>query len=521
MISFLQKISNFSVGSMRAVQWLCAVAVLVLAKLLLNGIAAEDAGLLSGNVIGFVFLREWIFYIAILLAQLVLLVLLTKEAVARAGAYVLAVLAASFVPYLAGIFVSLPRSVDALRGFPFLYDAQDVGRYILDYFRFAGFSLQLEIIIVILSLVFFVAAKTRSIQKALLSALIFPIIICLHFVFPSVFVWLIGSNIFTSYGDVSYLNPAVAGVYYIFSLFFILITAVRMVVVYYLYDRLKFFSVLHNAIRFPRVLINIGALSLGFGFALSQIPVVQLTLIDYLLILSAYFSILFYWAWAVHDNDLHDQHGDAIAMKQRPLQQGIMTELEIRDLSTIFLIMSLVLAYVVGYGFLLFVLVRIGIGYLYSAEPFRLKRFPIISNITLGVAYLATVLAGYMIISGNTILTFSPGLAALVFLSYLFLSEAKSLSSYEGDVEDGVQTIPTLFGLDRGKQIVGAMGFAAFLLVPVFYFNAFAVLLVPTLVAGAWYYWTVTRKQYEESELQVIVLIFAAYLGILYSLNLI
>ncbi len=521
MISFLKKISNFENFSVNIVRWVGVVTVLVLVKMVLVAIATSDVRLLSGDLIGLPFLRQWSFYIALLLGELLLLVALTKDQFERVSAFLLVALATSFIPYVIGIFYPLAVASDSLVVSPVIYSLRDIGIYFLEHCRAMGMDVRLELIIAIIFLAGFVFMKTRSVIKSFLGILFFvPGVFLLQFL-PYITAWITNSSVFRSYGDISYLNSNFSGTNAVYSLFSALVIVIEMTAAYFLYNRLKFFAALHNVIRFPRLVVNLVVLSLGLILALTEIPLVQLTLIDSLLIFSAYASLLFYWSWAVHDNDLHDQNGDAIAMKQRPLQQGITTQEEVRDLNFVFLLVSLILAFIVGYGFLLFMLLRIGIGYLYSSEPFRLKRFAIASNITLAAAYLSTMLAGYMIIADHTILTFSPRLAILVFLFYVLSSELKSIVSYEGDKADGITTMPTLFGLERGKKIVAAMGFAAFLLVPIIYSNFFMILIVPALLAGGWYSWTLTRGRYEETELYVIHVAFALYLIVLYSLHLI
>jgi 4-hydroxybenzoate polyprenyltransferase len=503
------------------VQWLIGVTILVFIKTVLVAFSSQAVGLLSGDIFGFIFLREWSFYMALLLGELLLLFVLTKEKVFRIGGFLLAAMACTFIPYIFSIFFPLGSQSAFLGSSLVINSLQGAVAQFTDFFAMVPVDFRLEIYFSIVLLAVFIFMKTRDGVRALAGAILFTIGWFVLYQLPYIAAWLVHATVFLTQGTISYLSPSFSGIDAISTLFYVPLSSVFAIIIYFFYNRLKFFAGIHNVIRFPRLAVNLGVLTLGFLFALSERPIIQFTLLDVLFILSAYVSVMFYWAWAVQSNDLDDQNGDAVAMKLRPLQQGIVLHEEVRNLNIIFLIISLVSAFIVGYGFLLFILIRICIGYMYSSDPFRFKRFPILSNATMAAAYLSTMLAGYMIVADHTILTFSSRLAGLFFLFYILSSEFKNLTTYEGDKVDEIITIPVWFGLEQGKKIVGAMGFLAFLLVPLFFTASFAVLILPALVAGGWYYWTITRTNYEDNEIYLVHLAFAAYLIVLYMLHLI
>jgi 4-hydroxybenzoate polyprenyltransferase len=523
-----------------AVQWISIASVLILLRTILEGVSTHAVVLISAETIGVEFLYIWSFYIAVFSGVVLLLTCVTRERVERVGAFVLVVMTLILIPpFLDMIATHGKGSMMLFEVLPPMRGIGDVLRQLWNFILYSpygvlfhgtntnpiaqlqiNYGIRIEVILEFFLFLGYVFVKTRNIFKTLLTLV--GLYVGLFFIatLPSLVEWAAGSQRagFPLY-NLSHLNKTFGGENQILYLCFILMAALQMVALYFFYDRPKFYAVAKN-IRFLRLIFNLLLMFIGLGFAIHEIPNFAPKFIDILIILAACGSVICYWAWTVSHNDLADERGDAVSMKNRPLPQGILTRIEMRQLSNVFLIASLLLAISVGYGFLLFILPCVGIGYIYSSEPFRLKRFPILSNIVIAVAYLSLALAGYMIFAGHTILSFSSRLAVTIFISFTFGTAFKDIKDYEGDAIDGIKTLPVLFGLQDGKKIIGAMGFLVYMVVAFMYIKSILLFIPPFMCAG-WYYWIVTREQYEEREVFVAYFVFIAYMVILYAMHLI
>jgi len=123
------------------------------------------------------------------------------------------------------------------------------------------------------------------------------------------------------------------------------------------------------------------------------------------------------------------------------------------------------------------------LAFLYSAPPFRLKRYPLIASLTLASCALMAVLAGFSVFAREaTVGLFPPNVALAVMVAYTLGTNYKDLKDIKTDKMDRTYTIPVLLGEKRGKIAVGAMLAISFLSVPAIL--GIQTLFLPALLAS-------------------------------------
>ena len=127
-----------------------------------------------------------------------------------------------------------------------------------------------------------------------------------------------------------------------------------------------------------------------------------------------------------------------------------------------------------------------------------MSALPLVPNFVLAGAYLLTLVAGYMLVAGNSVFDPPAGIVYIVLITLPLLMEFKNIKDYEGDRADGIMTIPVLFGLERGKRIIAVLGVLAFLFLPLAYTARGAQLFAVGSALALWYAYAVVALPYRE-----------------------
>ena len=108
-------------------------------------------------------------------------------------------------------------------------------------------------------------------------------------------------------------------------------------------------------------------------------------------------------------------------------------------------------------------------GYVYSAPPFRLKRYPVFATglMSLGLLFLA-LMGFYLFSPSQSFFEFPSAFIYLIVLVPTLVLPIKDLHDVAGDVKDGVYTLPTIFGEKRARIIIAALTAISFFLFPLF-----------------------------------------------------
>ncbi len=156
---------------------------------------------------------------------------------------------------------------------------------------------------------------------------------------------------------------------------------------------------------------------------------------------------------ALGDEDVdiyHDGRSKDMILSRQPLVRGDLSIFQVKLLCLLFLIGSLLCALVVGFYFILTIIILDVIGYVYSLEPFRLKKRPIgdiMCNALLGVFFF---LAGMTL--GNPYL--NPLFIVTVFLMASNFYIPTVMTDYEFDKKAGLRTSAIVYGAKQLSRVM-------------------------------------------------------------------
>ncbi|MEK7642377.1 MAG: UbiA family prenyltransferase [Patescibacteria group bacterium] len=284
---------------------------------------------------------------------------------------------------------------------------------------------------------------------------------------------------------------------------------------FYTNNKQIFLTVIKNS-RFERVAHYIFMLILGIVFTADGFSVFGIfNWIDWLTLLTLFISIYCAWMFAVHINDIVDVNIDKITNKDRPLAEERLSRENMQEFGMVFLLTSVVGGFLSGYSALFFLLTFIALYYIYSAPPTRFKTIPFFSSFIIGLCCLSVVLAGFFTFSpSKEVASFKAEWAIGITLIFFLWSHIRDMKDIEGDKQEGVPTVPVIFG-KNGPLVVGVLSSSAYLLVPVF-FGLWT--LIPAIPASVLNYYLVKKQPYKEKPVFLVYGLFTFSLLALYFL---
>lgn len=289
----------------------------------------------------------------------------------------------------------------------------------------------------------------------------------------------------------------------------------------FLFERKKAFSVLTN-VRLVQVLYHGGLFFIGGALAsiFGGAKIDTFSFFEILATTLLLISIGCSWLASVITNDLYDQKIDVLTNPKRPLIRGVFTQQEYTTLGIFFFMASLFLATLVRPYFLVFPLAYQALAWIYSANPFRLKRFPVVSSVVAGCASLLILLLGYIFISPESSISGLPGsILLLLFVGYTLSLPIKDFKDINGDKKDRIYTIPVLFGETKGRIIIASGIFFSFVL-SIWALNDIS-LTFWALFFGGTSFWVVAtshqwrRFRFHSRYLPLILFLFVTFYGII------
>ncbi len=303
-------------------------------------------------------------------------------------------------------------------------------------------------------------------------------------------------------------NKFISQILFVFSFIFGLI-------LFYKIDKNKFKSIIENS-RPERINFYTASLFCGVGFAYINGLGREFVLTDLWGFACLFLAWVCLWMHAVHVNDIVDIEIDKISNTNRPLVKDQISSSQMQEIGNIWLFAALLGAWSAGFYPFYMCLVYVSASYIYSSPPLRLRRFPLAPSFLIGVACLATILAGFFFVSTNKqIQTFpillSIGIVIMVTLAINF----KDIKDIEGDRKNGIITLPILFG-QRGVQIVAVLFALSILLVPIFL--SFWFLYIICLPAGIIGYRLIMKKPFNEKPIFILRFFFLGGIGLIYIL---
>lgn len=273
---------------------------------------------------------------------------------------------------------------------------------------------------------------------------------------------------------------------------------------FWLFYREKFRPVVKN-IRWVQIMIHAGLILTGAGLGAFYFP--KNFIINHfslLAIANLIFAVVFAWLASVFLNDREDLAIDKITNAQRPLVAGALADDDYRQLFWVSFIFSLILALTVGVKFFFVILIYQIIGWVYSAWPFRLKRFPVIATFFSALALTLIFSTGFMLLAdGQNISRLPHQVFWLLIIAFLVSLPIKDLKDIEGDRANGVFTIPVLLGEAWARFVIGLGIFISFAL-SVIWLNA-KILFFPAMILGALSFWILQNKKISPRRVHIFI----------------
>ena len=249
------------------------------------------------------------------------------------------------------------------------------------------------------------------------------------------------------------------------SLLYFLILSAIVIVSLFFYHREKFLAILKNS-RFPQIIYHCGLLTVGIALGMFHNGKSLLSTFNFFNILGFFVlieAVVFSWLASVLVNDIFDKKIDHITNPDRPLIKTLFTLKEYWTL-VFLLFLSVIFLSSIFHPKVTFLFIAYQIiAWVYSADPFRFKRFTYLSTFLSAIASMTILFSGYILVSPDQSFTLLPNSIIILLVLALTLSlPIKDFKDIEGDRADGVFTVPVVFGEEWGKIIVGGGIFLSF-----------------------------------------------------------
>lgn len=397
-----------------------------------------------------------LFYISLCLSIIILLYLITREKVER----IARVVAASFIitPIVPAIDLLLQVVWDYEIKYQYMIPEKTesiLKNYLLFFGNHAGATpgIRFEIFIAMICCSFYVFYKTSSLLKSLLGAILFY----------SLVFWGYFAILFSIQGI-----ERLAGLLYdtspktmIDTYLFLAIHAFLLVL--YFYNRAYMTAVVRD-IRLTRILHYEMMVIFGFALGYPDSGRFFMSLSNIMEIYFVVLSVVFAFIFSAITNNIADVTIDKISNPDRPSVTGVIPWETYNIIGFTALFFSIVYSLTAGHMILFLIICFIGVYFLYSMPPLRMKRIPFFSKGFIALNSLIMLLAGYSF-HGKEITSFPPTVAVFVLICFTACSNLIDIKDYEGDKAAGIKTLPVILGLKQSKMIIGiffAVGYASF-----------------------------------------------------------
>jgi len=164
-------------------------------------------------------------------------------------------------------------------------------------------------------------------------------------------------------------------------------------------------------------------------------------------------------------NQIYDLAVDRINKPERHLPAGTMTMKEAWVVTIVFYIFALWAAYAINIQCFVIVVIGAVMTYIYSAPPFRTKRWGVAANMTIAIPRgVLLKVAGWSTV--KTIAIWEPWYIGLVFGAFLLgASTTKDFSDMKGDEMEGCITLPIKYGVKKAAYLISPSFVVPFLMI--------------------------------------------------------
>jgi len=422
------------------------------------------------------------------------------------------------------------------KGSTILYIFSTPKQLLVDFFNFFGpqvtLGLRIEIFVIILLAAAYVWASERNVKKTILAGVLTYIFIFFIFAIPSL-IYIFGNtaispnpninsvistltkDIFNSNIVYNTIDPTLSfgtpfrafelGFNKLISQIYIILSFIFGAFLFFKTEKDKFITIIKNS-RPERVLFYFTLVAIGMGHAFKLGLGEASNWIDYMSIIVLAISWYSAWMFAVHTNDVVDESIDKISNPERPIPEKTMHGEEMLQTSYIWLALSLLGSYSVGYFPFILNLTFTMAYFVYSCPPLRYKRIPILSSFLISIACLSSVMAGFFFLAKDKTMTDFPALLSIgIILIFTLATNIRDIKDIEGDKKEGIYTLPVIFA-NHGRKIVAGMFALSFLLMP-YFFSSYTLYIfaIPASIVG---YFIVVRNPYREKYIFYLYFVF-------------
>ncbi|MDD5430790.1 MAG: UbiA family prenyltransferase [Candidatus Pacebacteria bacterium] len=391
-----------------------------------------------------------------------------------------------------------------------------------------NYGIRLEVFIILAGFGYLVYLKSKNIKKVILGILICYAIFFFYLTFPSIFAILFGSSeSFAAYQEMGMRFPVWGVLHDMFSSSLLngvhtmkdlpqdpfllmdqqldifgtrigwLLLVFQSAWLFYLGNK-QAFNAWRKNLRWERtiyyIFISIIGIALGFQF----LPAGNLfNFVDILGFMVFFISIALSFWLAVGINDIYDTKTDGISSPDRPLIAGTLTVKQ-QNMINAFLFLFIVTGFALtNYLVLILFLMFQAVYFIYSVPPLRFKRVFGLSSLLVGANALLAMMAGFYLVAPiQKISFFPPHILAMVLIGFTMAVNIRDIKDYEGDKAENIKTIPVVFGLEKGKVIIGFMSALALVLVALL--TKYKGIANPSLIFSPIIFFLINRKNYNE-----------------------
>ena len=224
----------------------------------------------------------------------------------------------------------------------------------------------------------------------------------------------------------------------------------------YLYDR-RLFNKFLQRVRFERAFQYLLILTFSFSMVGDFHP------IRFFIHFFNMVGICFVWVGSVFINDYYDYKCDKLNNMTRNTESPL-SKSEAYAFAIILWVFAAIIALQISQITFMMYLIVIVLSYLYSTPPVRLKR-SIYSPFLIGASTFMLVLIGIFAHINNTAYNDRVFyLAVLLGIAMAGGINVIDLKDYKGDLDTGIKSLPTVFGLKKAKVIIAGITCVAYLL---------------------------------------------------------
>lgn len=253
----------------------------------------------------------------------------------------------------------------------------------------------------------------------------------------------------------------------------------------FFYYKNQFISFLKNA-RPVQLIYHAGLLVVGIGLGVMFTESDwDFGFFNFLGLLNIFIAVALAWLASVVFNDIYDKKIDAVTNGKRPLIVKAFSENDYIALGLVLFGASIFYSAIINPKIAFLLLGYQALAWIYSAWPFRLKRFPLVASLLSALASMTVIFMGFILVSpAEDTLDFPKRIFWLILISLTLSLPIKDLKDMAGDKLDKVYTIPVIFGEYWGKIIIGSGIFLSYFL-SVILLNEYSLTFWAIVLGGA------------------------------------